>query len=340
MKKKTISLVDVLSPVLALGHVSGITPFEFHISPGKSKTVLSFRYNVFNVISIVIFIISSIIVIKQDDMSWMEESYPKIFLYSEVIQDTFGAVWFSIIMMTRYINREKLAIYLEFLYDLEKALEEMGCEINYLVVKRNISIAVTLQLFQGFGLMGFIIYLNPILKGFRETPYFFIKYFPIYDIKLTQFIFSLFVYLCFKGLDALNKEIPKIQVINDIPIKDTRLHFISDLKQIKVQPKEILMLGKLDLLCKVYAKICDCTFMLDKYFSLSIFAVLAGSSLGVLFNAFYIMSIVADTMQGSNFDWNNITISLAEALLNSINIITVIYVCNRCEQEVSSHRYP
>lgn len=338
MKTKTISLVDVVLPVLVLGRVSGITPFDFHISSGKSKTILIYRYNVLNIISIVAFFISSIIVTIQD-MSWMVEDYPKIFLYSEIIQDVFGGVWFSVLMITRYLKRDKLANYFQFLYDSEKFLEEIGCEINYLALKRNISIAVILQLIEGFCLIGFIAYLNPILNGIGETPYFFIKYIPISEIKLTQFIFTLLVYLIYKAFNVLNQVIPKIKLINVIPVKNTILHLLSDLKQINVKQKEIIILEKLELFCKVYVKLCDCSFMLGEYFSLAIFAILAGSSMGVLFNAFYIMTSVADTMQGVPMNWDNLTISLTESLLNSVNIISVIYVCNRCEQEVSYYYF-
>lgn len=152
---------------------------------------------------------------------------------------------------------------------------------------------------------------------------------------MTQFICSSFVYFICQEISVLNKEIHKIYTSRDvIPIEELSDHLLANWKKKNVNFNDLLILDKIDLSWSVYTKISDCCIVLNDYFSLAIYAVLAVSSLGILFSGFIIMNIFIDITYGKPMLWSNLIISIAEVLMNAINITTIIQVCNRCEQEV------
>lgn len=86
---KLNSLVDVVSPILILGRLSGISPFDFKIITGKSEAVMIYGYSFLPVFSFIA-VMCSLFIIIGADMKYMEADYPAVYVYNEYIQVLFG----------------------------------------------------------------------------------------------------------------------------------------------------------------------------------------------------------------------------------------------------------
>lgn len=333
--KPYMYMMDAMSPILKSGRVTSIIPFSFHIDPGKSKAFINFKYSLFSIIMLIAYITCLIYVIVTGwSLSIESSNFNQIYVYSEYSQLSIGAITLGCIILFRYAKRHKLAVYLENVLDVNKMLvNELGYERNYVTTKRNILFAVLIQQAQCLSCMAFITYMSPVITQTSDIPIFLIKYIPLYNLSLTQFICSLFIYVIWKDLHALNKEITKMYLKQDVLLDaDQSFALSNDWTNKKDLSKNLTALEKLDLMWKIYAKICDSSFVLNEYISWTTYYILAGSFISILFETYKLMRIVFQIIKGEEIDEDLLSMTVVEFFLNFTNVVIVIKVCNQCEK--------
>lgn len=266
-----------------------------------------------------------------------EVNIDKIYIYSENSQLCTGAITLVCIIIFRYVNRHKLVVYLESISEVNHMLvDELGLERIFAPTKRKILNAVILQQVQCFSCMAFITYMSHIITKTSDIPMFMIKYIPLYNLSLMQFICSSFIYVIWQDLLALNKEITKMYRKQYLLLNDNQNFAMSNnSKNKKSQSKPSTVLEKLYIIWRIYAKLYDSSIVLNEYISFTVFTVISGSFICLLFETYKLTQIVCYVLKGTQINKYLPLMTAVEFYLNFINIFMVISACNNCDTCVS-----
>lgn len=321
------SMMDAIKPILILGRLSTIAPFNYNIFPGKSKTSL----NLPAMILFIFFIISYF-----PSFTWFGDfipakNMPEIYSYNEGFQSKAGCLLFICISIFRFVSCDNLANNFEILQRNEKILYNLGYTRNF---KRLKFILFRSCMIQQTSFMAFIIFITYNSFDFNSwdgIPHIAASFIPSYQNAMSQYLCSNFIFLIWSNLKVLNKEILKIFVTIPKGKPDaTKVYRFLDFKS-----RQSVVEDKLDMIWKVYANLCKCSTLLSDYFSIMIFAIFSVSFLNSLFNAFYMVNIFMAVSSGENIDSYILGMRLARFIGTTLNMFALISVCNYCEIEVS-----
>lgn len=327
------------SALHSVGHILGIAPFKLKVTPKKSTTALnrySFSLSLFYTI-LYIFLLAYII-INDDILRIVGKGVPKKFLYVNVANIYVGSVTVVALLYFRFDRYANLGVSFKYFNEIEELLKILGCVINYQKLKSILTWAMASQSVAYLCYFTFIAYYSAANLP-ADLPLFCVKLIPSYQIAVGQFIFSRYIYLIWLNCYQLNKAI-RNNVIRDVS-RRTGIDFKAD-KQIfyfrRLSKKSTNgdVLQKLKLVCKAYAKICECSFVLEEYFSGAFFSIIFMSFINSLFGTFELMYIFIAISKGyRNIRYQSIAVRAVRILANSYNLYSIIDICTSCEKEVN-----
>lgn len=329
-------------PLLYVGHVIGIAPFKFKIVPMKSKTFLytpTFIVAIFN-LSLYICTLSYTI-ISGDLRKMIMEGTPKIYLFVEELAVYAGLAIVISLLFFRFRKMDNLAATFEYFNEIEIFFKRLDCAIDYKKLRRRFTITVLMQILIYVSYLTLTWIVGGGFYTFKRLPSTFVNFTPSYQIALGRFVCASFIHLIWLNLFQLNTAIRKLvhMTISLRPsdnIKDFKQVFTLRRFSKKLNNQDFLQ--KLDLILRAYAKICDCSIILNSYYSGMNLSVIFLSFLFTLFNSFSAMILlIGNFSKGFNYPLSHIVLHLIKSIGNVINLFVLINICNMCEREVTTY---
>lgn len=330
------SILNSMSPVLMLGRITGIVPFDFQVVSGITTSGLSLPYFYFNICRLIGFGCSFIALVLYPNVgkAWKETS--QVYYYAEFTQIYAGFVTTMLLVIFKFVNNYKIAINFTRFDEIDKLFEGLGFKIDYTLLKMKLFIAVILQTIY-FGSCMLVVIEAGLVSVTLER---YLTMGVIFTCSaatcMGQFICSSFIYIIWLNINSLNKQIIKIHESCHGNPKDSN----NTTNKRSVELECIAQAGdfdfrrKIDLIWKLYANICNCSINMDEYLSVITFALIASSFLNTLFNAYYVVYIIATGVQEYRFPYVLLFLRMLRCFVNGVNIFLFAYVCNFCEDEV------
>lgn len=330
------------SPLLFVGHVTGIAPFSFKIAPKKSKTELYIPTLSMAIFNLSLYICTFTYTIISDDIrKFTLEGTPKIYLFVEEVSVYAGCAIVVIMFFFRFRKKDNFAISFEYFNEIEELFKGLDCAIDYKRLRKEFVITVIMQTLMYVFYLTLISNVGEGFSSYERLPSIFVTFTPSYQIAIGRFICASFVDLIWLNLFQLNtaiRNLVHIMTTSPRPADD-----IKDFKQIftlirfsnKLNDQDILQ--KLDSILKAYAKICDCSIILNTHYSEMKLSVIFLSFLFTLFNAFSAMILlIGNFSKGCHFPSSQIVLHFVRCSGNVVNLFILINICNMCEREVTS----
>lgn len=329
-------------PILYVGHVTGIAPFTFKIAPKKSKTSLYIPTLGVAILNLSLYVCTLIYTITSGDFI-KSKGTPKIFFLIEEVVVYAGCAVVSSMLFFRFQKINSLAVAFEYFNEIEELFKSLGLAIDYKKLRWRFLKHVLMQTLIYFSYFTLISNVGEEFGSYERLPSIFVHFIPSYQITLGRFICANFVHLIWLNLFQLNTAIRKLV---HMAISRQSADDIKDFKKIltlrryskKLNDRDIL--PKLDLILMSYAKICDCSFILNAYYSGMILSIIFLSFLTVLFNTFIAMILlIVNFSKGRHFSSGQIFLHFIRCLGNVINLFVLIDICNMCEREVIIYNF-
>lgn len=329
------------SPVIFLGNITAIAPFEYKIFPKKSKTILHIPTFILAIFNLCFYVLSFTYTVISDDYSnFIGKGIPNIYLYVELASVYAGCVTVSALTFFRFRNVDNLAIVFQYLNEIEKLFKNLDCAIDYKGLRRRFRIVVLSQTLIYVSYLSLASFVRGGFSSYERLPSIYVNFTASYHMATSRFMCASFVMLVRIFFHQLNIAVQKIfEVTNSRQPADDVMnnkHVYSKRFSNKLTDKD--MLQKLDLIVKAYGKICDCSLLLDEYFSGINLSVMFLSFLITLFNTFSIMILfIGIFTTGLCISASQVCLHFMRCFGNISNLYILINMCNMCEREVRNY---
>lgn len=330
------SILNSMSPVLLLGRLSGIVPFDFTVVSGITKIVLSLPFLYLNIFRLAAFGCFFITLVLHPNVGKVWKETSQVYYYAELTQIYAGFVTTVLLAIFKFMNSYKIGLNFTLFDEIDKLFEGLGFKLDYALLKMKLCLAVILQTIYFGSCMLTTIQAGRTSVTLERCLTIVVIFTSCVTTCMGQFICSSFIYIVWLISNSLNKEIIKItESIRgykiDADIKNNKRSFILE---IIAKPGDCDLRGKIDIVWKIYAKICDCSINLNKYLSMITFSLISLSYVNTLFNAYYVIYIIASGVQTYRFPYLLLFLRMLRCFVNGLNIFLFSYVCNFCEDEV------
>lgn len=330
------SIKNALSPVIILASVLTVTPFKFKVQKGQSKTSFSIPYVIWFLLAKAVYFASFIVTVIYNPTNLSPNINMSILGVAEKFQIYTGFFSLVYLMVSAVINKDDLAKMFEIQDDVYKLFKSLERKPLYYQLKFKLFL-LTLAYFSMYTTFST---LDVLFKSSSSGWAFYTMtstlYSPVVQETATLVVFTAFVYVITLNLALLNEEMMKISFNQETTLNnlDNTKGSVDMWKMTNLQARDALLLEKLNLLWNIYIKICDCSFVICRYFSGKILAILTMSFLSVLLNFFFLLSSMFKLLNSDLIEGRVFLFAIIQFIFNSMNIIVIIYVCNLCEQRV------
>lgn len=334
MKIKTISIVDLMSPVHSLESIMGMNPFKFTMISGKPETLFSIPFSILTIWLLSVYYYSVVQVVQIGHLKRLG----KMYMYSELGQIYVGFLTITLINILKYLKRNYFISYFEIAEKLSNSFMGLGNQKNYRSLSIKFFIASILQFVFCISLLLLSYVATRTLPVYDRLPAIITLWWPSCTIAMTQFIASSFFHITWLNLHMLNEEISKLLQMPPLifPVTVNSNNLNGKIKQSlllqRTKPKNLL--EKLDLIWKAYSQICTNGNNLEKDFCFTLLLAVALSFMNTLFNAFYASRNISVIHKFTQL-YGILLLRLTKCLMNTIYMLLLATRCNDCEKEVS-----
>lgn len=330
------SIIDSLAPVMFIGRLTGLSPYDYIINAGSSKSLL----NPFYCLSSIIFITSYTYCVYKVSSTGetiipdIEDSrLLKIGDWCR-IQMSFLFVMFLYVLIA--YKKNLYAKILETLESIDLNFKLLGKKFNYRRIKIMFFVAIIVQyLFQVMYMLIHYFFVNVGKKTLSLN-----LRISIYSPGLVScfflFVYQSLIHVSWRFLEELNKNIIRCMENN----QRHRISILSLGENIKIYPKTNLKhfnkIESISLFWEIYVKICDVCIDINRSFSLKVLGTFAFSFVSLVFNLYHALCLISQLNSGKEGSQNEILIyCLHQTSLHLIIMSIPIIMCDICKKKVN-----
>lgn len=330
------SILNSVSPILMLGRLTGMVPFEYQVVSGITTSVISLPWFCFNMFRLAGFSYSFLALILHPNVGKVWKETSQVYYYAELTQIYAGFLTTVFLVVFKFVKSYKIATNFTLLDEMDKLFEGLGFKIDYTLLKMKMFIAVIVQMIYFASCILVTIQAGRVSITLERCLTLGVIFTSSVTTCMGQFICSSLIYLVWLRINSLNKEIIKIKVSFRSNQKDADVenNKISVRLECIAKPGDSNFRGKIDIIWKVYAKICNCSHNLNDYLSIITFTLITLSFINTMFNAYYVIYIIATGVQTYRFPYLLLFLRMVRCFVNGLNIFWFAYICNFCEDEV------
>lgn len=354
------SFQEGIRPLMALMALSGVNPYNYELSKSP-KTSLNIPVVIYSVSLYSVYLYSVVTLLIHNEIQLEYFNTSKLLKYTMTFKVILGFTCLILLSIEGFIFTKRYAINLNNFVKVDRMMTDLGIKIDYgKLFKESLLIVGSMEtinlIFEFF--IGTVISTKLLLASSWKLTITF--YGPGYFSEMCLLFYGMCAYLVKIDINRINQQLAQLcdvkltrgmgrnfqkrtknedinediiktdKIKMEYPIKVTKYPIRTKLETNKVM-KNIVKAKRINMIFRVYDKICDITDGLYDAYSFKILFIVTYCFISLVLNLFYVLGVATSMYFG---DYSDLMISLFCVSLHQslMNIVFVVFIATMCEQ--------